>query len=130
MSQAADVVRRMYEARDAGDADGVLACLHADVLLDARPRMDTIVVRGRDEARRVIAEWTDAFDDWREDIHEIRDLGSQVFVAATQRGLARETGVEIEARYALLYRVEDDQITQITLFSTEDEALASASGRE
>ena len=88
--------------------------------------MDSTIVHGREDAGRVIAEWIEAFDDWREEIHEIRDLGSQVYVVATQRGRAKQSGAEIEARYALLYRVEGPQITRITLFSTEDEALAAA----
>ena len=92
--------------------------------------MDTGVVYGREDASRVIGEWVEAFDDWREEIHEIRDLGSQVFVVATQRGRAKGSGVEIEARYALLYRVEGAQITRITLFSMEQEALAAAAADE
>jgi ketosteroid isomerase-like protein len=120
----------MYNARDGGDAEGYLACFHPEVVLDARPRMDTTIVHGREEAGRVIGEWVDAFDDWREEIHEIRDLGSQVCVVATQRGRAKASGVQIVARYALLYQVKGDQITRITLFSGEHEALAAAATEE
>ena len=130
MSENAEVVRRMYHARDAGDAAGLEERLHPDVVLDARARMDADVVHGREAASRVIGEWVGAFDDWREEIHEIRDLGSRVCVVATQRGRAKGSGIEIEARYALLYRVEGGQITRITLFSREDEALAAAAARE
>jgi len=126
MSQNAEVVRRMYDARERRDAEGMLRCFHPDAVLDARPRMDTGVVQGREEASRVIAEWIGAFDDWHEEIHEIRDLGSEVCVLATQRGRAKGSGIEVETRYALLYEVEDGRIARLTLFSTEDEALAAA----
>ena len=130
MSQNVEVVRRMYDARDGGDAECFLGCFHPELVLDARPRMDSSIVHGREEAGRVIGEWVEAFDDWREEIHEIRDLGSEVYVVATQRGRAKETGIEIDARYALLYQVADGQITRITLFSGEDEALAAAAAEE
>jgi ketosteroid isomerase-like protein len=124
------VVRRMYEARDGGDAEGVLAYFHPEVVLDARARPDSRIVHGREELGRVIGEWLEAFDDWREEIHEIRDLGSQVYVVATQRGRAKGSGVEVEARYALLYAVEDGQITRLAMFEGEAEALAAATAAE
>jgi ketosteroid isomerase-like protein len=130
MSENVEVVRRMYDARDRGDPEGMLGCFHPDAVLDARPRMDTGVVRGREAASRVIAEWIGAFDDWREEILQIRDLGREVCVVATQRGRAKESGIEIDTRYALLYRVEDGRITRLTLFSAEDEALAAAASEQ
>jgi ketosteroid isomerase-like protein len=130
MSQNVKVVRRMYEARDRGDAEGVLACFHPEVVLDARVRMDSGIVHGREQAGRVIGEWVGTFDDWREEIHEIRDLGSQVYVVATQRGRAKGSGIEVESRYALLYEVEGGQVTRMAMFDGEAEALAAAAAQE
>ena len=125
-----EVVRRMYEARDGGDAESVLACFDPEVVLDARVRMDSGIVHGREEMGRVIGEWVGAFDDWREEIHEIRDLGSHVYVVATQRGHAKGSGIEVESRYALLYQVEGGQITRMALFDDEAGALAAAAAQE
>jgi ketosteroid isomerase-like protein len=130
MSQKVEVVRRMYEARDAGDAEGTLACFHPEVVLDARVRMDSGIVHGREELARVIGEWVGSFDEWREEIHEIRDLGSQVYVVATQRGRAKGSGVEVESRYALLYEVAGGQIMRMAMFDEEAEALAAAAAPE
>jgi ketosteroid isomerase-like protein len=126
MSESVKIVRRMYAARDHGDGEGVQACFHPDVILDASVRMDSGVVRGREEAGRIIGEWVGAFDDWSEEIHEIRDLGSHVLVVATQRGHAKASGVEVESRYAVLYEVEGGQIARMALFDEEAEALAAA----
>jgi ketosteroid isomerase-like protein len=125
-----EIVRRMYEARDGGDAEGLLACFHPEVVLDARVRIDSGIVQGREEAGRIIGEWVGAFDDWREEIHEIRDLGSQVLVVATQRGHAKGSGIEVVSRYALLYKVEGGQITRLAMFDAEAEALAAAASQE
>jgi ketosteroid isomerase-like protein len=130
MSQNVEIIHRMYEARDAGDAEGALACFHPEVVLDATVRMDSGIVHGREELGQIIGEWVEAFDEWREEIHEIRDLGSQVYVVATQRGRAKGTGVDVESRYALLYQVEGGQITRMAMFSGEAEALAAAAAAQ
>jgi ketosteroid isomerase-like protein len=130
MSENVEFVRRMYEARDGGDAESALACFDPEVVLDARVRMDSGIVHGREAAGRVIGEWVAAFDDWSEEIHEISDLGSQVYVVATQRGRAKGSGVAVESRYALLYQVEGGQITRMALFDDEAEALAAAAAQD
>ncbi len=130
MSQAVEIVRRMYEARQGGDAEGALSCFHQEVVVDPRPRMDSGIVHGRRELVRIIGEWIGEFDDWREEIDEIRDFGSQVYVVATQKGRGKGSGIEIETRYALLFEVRGGQITRMTMFSEPAEALAAAGVRQ
>jgi len=36
------------------------------------------------------------WEDWREEIEEIRDLGTQVYVASTQRGRGKGSGIAVE----------------------------------
>lgn len=124
--QDVEVVRRMYEARDSGDAAGALAQFHPEVVVDATARGDTEIGHGHDELTAIIAEWIGAFDEWREEVEEMRDLGDQVYVVATQRGRGKESGVEVETRYALLYEVQDDKIIRMTLFRGPSEALKAA----
>jgi ketosteroid isomerase-like protein len=124
--QAVEIVRRMYNAREGGDGEGALSCFHPEVVVDPRPRMDSGIVRGREELVRIIGEWVGEFEDWREEIEEIRDLGSQVYVVATQRGRGKGSGIEIETRYALLYEVRGGHITRMTMFRGPADALAAA----
>jgi ketosteroid isomerase-like protein len=124
--QNVEIVRRMYAARESGDADGALARFHPDVVVDATARGDGAMGHGREELSAIIAEWIGAFDEWREEIEEIRDLGEKVFVVATQRGRGKESGAEVETRYALLYEVQDDKIARMTLFRGPSEALEAA----
>lgn len=88
------------------------------------------MVHGRRELVRIIGEWIGEFDDWREEIDEIRDFGSQVYVVATQKGRGKGSGIEIETRYALLFEVRGGQITRMTMFSEPAEALAAAGVRQ
>src|SRR6478735_4121714 len=95
-----EIVARMLASFHAGNANDALAYFADDVAADASVRPDGMVVRGRDEMSRMIGEWVDAWEDWSQEIDEIRDLGDEVMVVATQRGRGRETGIDIETQYA------------------------------
>ena len=124
-----DVVRRMYEAFHGGDAEAALGHFDAEVTVDASRRLDAAVGRGREFLNKTITSWIGAFDSWREEIDEIRDFGSKVYVVATQHGRGKGSGVEVEQRYAVVYEVEEDTIVRMTIYTDEAEALEAA-GRE
>jgi ketosteroid isomerase-like protein len=127
MSQGnVEVVRRMYEAFHSGDAEGALAHFDPEVVVDATMRVDGGIGHGREELNAIIGRWVGAFDEWREEIEEMRDLGSQVYVVSTQHGRGKGSGIETEYRYAMLFEVRGDQITRLTLYPGPAEALAAA----
>ena len=127
MSQAnVDVVRRMYEAFQAGDAERALAHFDPDVLVDAPGRVDTGAGRGRQAVSTIVGSWVGAFDEWSEEIEEVRDLGDQVCVVATQRGRGKETGLRVEYRYAVLYAIRGGKITRMTMHPDPATALEAA----
>src|ERR671910_1376065 len=110
------IVRRMYEAFHSGDAEGALAHFDPEVVVDATMRVDAGIGHGREELSAIISRWLAAFDEWREEIEEMRDLGSQVCVVLTQYGRGKGSGIETETRYAVLYEVRGNQITRMTLY--------------
>jgi ketosteroid isomerase-like protein len=126
--QNVEAVRRMYEAFHGGDAAGSLEYFHPDVEIDATGRPDEATGRGREAVARIIGGWVAAFDDWSEEIEEMRDIGRTVYVVARQRGRGRETGIDVETRYAVLYELRDGQITRLTLYGDPAEALEAAGG--
>jgi ketosteroid isomerase-like protein len=122
-----EIVRRMYAAFQGGDAAGALECFHPDVEIDAtRGRPDTEPGRGREAVARTIGSWVASFDDWDEEIEEIRDLGGTVYVIARQRGRGKGSGVEIHTRYGILYDVSDGRITRMRMYIDPADALAAA----
>ena len=125
-----EIVCRMQEAFDAGDAAGALACFDPDVVVDFSRRADGGVGRGREYLNQIMASWLGAWDEWRNEIQEIRDLGSQVCVVGTQHGRGKGSGVEVEQIYAFLYEIEGDNITDITYYPDAAEALEAAGLRE
>jgi ketosteroid isomerase-like protein len=127
MSQGeVEIVRRMYSAFHGGDVERALAMFDPDVVVDATRRPDGGVGHGREDLSAIIGEWLAAFDDWREEIEELRDLGDRVLVVATQRGRGKESGVDVETRYAVLYEVRRGKITAMTLYLDPVEALETA----
>jgi ketosteroid isomerase-like protein len=125
-----EIVRRMYEAFHGGDADGALAYFDPEVEVDASVRVDEGIGHGRDAVNAMVARWLAAWDEWREEIEEIRDLDSRVLVISKQRGRAKGSGIEVETRYAVLYEIQDDLIKAMTLYATAAEAIEAAGLRE
>jgi ketosteroid isomerase-like protein len=125
-----EIVRRMYEAFHRGDAEGTLTYFHPEVVVDASVRPDGGIGHGREELNAIVSRWIGAWDDWREEIEELRDLGSRVLVLSTQYGKGKGSGVDVEARYALLYEVQADKITRLTMYDDPAKALEAAGLRE
>src|SRR5215216_1542227 len=94
-----EVVRRMYAAFHGGDVDGALSHFNADVLVDAsKARPDVGTGRGREHVTALVTSWLASWEEWREEMDEMRDLGSRVLVLSVQRGRGKGSGVEVEAR--------------------------------
>jgi ketosteroid isomerase-like protein len=121
-----EIIGRMYEAFHGGDFDGALAYFDPEVEVDASMRVDEGVGHGRDAVYAMVARWVGAWDEWREEIEEMRDLGSHVLVASTQHGRAKRSGIDVETRYAVLYEIRGDKITRMTLYSEVAEAIEAA----
>jgi ketosteroid isomerase-like protein len=127
MSQeSVEIVRRMYEAFHAGDAEAALAYFDPEVTFDASMRVDGGIGHGREELAAMVTQWVGAWEQWRERIEEMRDLGSHVYVVTTQHGRGKGSGLEVEDRYVVLYEIEGEKISNMTLYATPAEALEDA----
>ncbi len=121
-----ELVERMLERFHAGDAEGSLTCFSADVITDITIRADTPTGHGRQELARIVGSWLSAWEGWREEIDEIRDLGDWVLVRATQRGLGKATGIEVDTRYVMLFQVRDGELSRMSLHADPAAALEAA----
>jgi ketosteroid isomerase-like protein len=122
-----EIVQRMYEAFHGGDFEAALAHFDDEVVIDTtHGRVDGGVAQGRDSVAPMIAQWIAAFEDWREEIDEIRALGDKVYVAATQRGRGKETGIDVETPYGIVYEVRDGRIARLTMYIERKDALRAA----
>jgi ketosteroid isomerase-like protein len=119
-----EVVRQMYDAFYRGDADAALAHFDPDVVADAsKVRPDIGIGHGREQLRRITTSWVGTWDEWRDEIEEMRDLGSRVLVLSVQHGRGKGSGVEVEATFAILYEVHRGKITRMALYREPADAL-------
>src|SRR5512132_2413955 len=122
-----EIVRQMYDAYYSGDAEVALDYFDPDVVVDAsKGRPDLGIGHGREQVRRVVTSWVGTWDEFHEEIEEMRDLGSRVLVLTVQHGRGRGSGVEVEARYTFLYDVHGGKITRMALYGELGEALEAA----
>jgi ketosteroid isomerase-like protein len=115
-------VRALYAAFHRGDGAAALAHFAPDVVLDASHRVDGRVGHGREELAAIVGEWMEAWDGWKEEIEEIRDLGDRVLVTSVQSGRGRESGVEWANRFAMLFEFRGLEITHWTIYDDVDAA--------
>jgi len=117
----------MYEAFHGGDAEAALEHFDPEVLVDAsNARPDVPVGRGREHVGAVVLSWISAFDEWCEEIEEIRDLGSRILVLSVQHGRGKGSGADVEAHYAIMYDVDGGRITALRMYRNPEEALSAA----
>ena len=115
----------MYAAYRAGDLETSQRYFHPEVFVDVGTRADRSSGRGRDFLLETIASWVAAFDDWREDIEEVRDVDGRVYVVAVQHGRGKETGIELTQRYGIVYDIDDGLIVEMRMFPTAEDAAKS-----
>jgi ketosteroid isomerase-like protein len=112
----------MYEAFHSGDLESARAYFDPDVVVDVRGRADIGVGRGPDFLVQTIASWVEAFDDWREEIEDVREVEGRVLVVAVQHGRGKDTGIAVTQRYGIVYEVEGGAILGLTMYPRPEDA--------
>jgi ketosteroid isomerase-like protein len=120
------LVKRMYDCLHRGDVEAALALTDPDVVIDASHRVDGRVGHGREELVGLVSEWLTTWEDWTQEIEEIRDLGDRVLVIETQRGRGRGSGAEWSGRFGMLYEVHAGRMVRWTIYDDVSAALQAA----
>jgi ketosteroid isomerase-like protein len=121
-----EVIRRMLDAFQAGDAGTALACLATDVEWDGTNLPDGRVGRGHQAVLDHLGRWADTWDEWTVDVEQIRAAEDEkVFVLIRERGRS-SSGLEMDERHAELYTVRDGRVVHRVGFSDPAEALEAA----
>jgi ketosteroid isomerase-like protein len=119
-----EIVRRSFEAWNRRDLRTWLAFFHSDAEVDwSRSRSPFKgVYRGHREWETFWDVFWSTFEDVQLETHDYIQAGSEVVVPNTAHMRGRE-GIEVIARTALVFTVENGQITRLRLFDEHDEAL-------
>jgi len=122
-----EAVRRHREAWNRQDLTAWLASFHPDGELDWSRSRGPLkgVYRGRGRLKTFWGEFWSTFEQIQVEIHGFTEVGSEVVVPNTARLRGRE-GIEVIARSAFVFTVENGQITRLRLFQERAEALEAA----
>jgi ketosteroid isomerase-like protein len=128
-----EILRRFYDCWNNGDLDGMLECAHAEVRFDwsesRSPQRG--VYTGHGGVIEFRNELLEAFDDFSVEAVETIELDPERLVTVNViRGRGRESGIDLQASGALLWRLSGGRIHSAKLFQSKDEALAAATPSE
>jgi len=122
-----DLVRRSWDASLAEDWPAVLATLHPDAEIRDFDVPDADVHRGHDGFFAWIRRWNEAWDTWTVDDLDIKSVGDHGIVACFRMiATGGHSGLELERRDAIVYRVDGGQIVYLAYYNDQDQALEAA----
>jgi ketosteroid isomerase-like protein len=133
------IVRTMWEgfkgldaAKVAWDNEAVRELLEKPFAPDAELRWSTTgpentVYRGRDGVVQAMQEWVEPFSEYYAEALDYIDLGDDVVVPTRQRGVGRESPVEIEVTHVFIFR-DDGLIARLDEYDTLEEASRPPAG--
>ena len=122
-----EAVLSHIEAWNQRDKAAYVASFRSDAEIDwSRARaLYNGVYRGREQQKAFWDEFWSTFYDSQLEIHDLTEAGSEVVVWNTAHMWGRD-GIEVSATSALVFTVENGEITCLRLFQERDEALEAA----
>jgi ketosteroid isomerase-like protein len=127
MTGNAEITRRLYDAWNRRDVEGMLA--DVDPEIEWRPYLASVAgkpARGYDEVRAFITEFSENWETFRVDVEELFEAGDHIVTFVYVRARGRESGVEVELKpgHHLVFR--EGLLLSITTHLERSDALAAA----
>src|SRR5688572_3366940 len=122
-----EAVRRLNEALDRRDWDGVFAEISPDFEWETDPRHPKAgVYRGREEFRRFIEDLEDPFEQTVTEMEKVFATADQVAVFVRIRRRLKGSSSELEIRIGELYTVREGRLVRGQAFAERVKALKAA----
>jgi ketosteroid isomerase-like protein len=101
-----ELVRQGFHALRVGDIEAFLSFFPTDVVWHPFVEWpDDPVYRGYDGVRKLIAAWTDNFEDWGIEVREIRAAGTRVVALTEMTGETKGSRVPIRQPLGLYFPI-------------------------
>ena len=127
MGTGVEIVRRAHDALNGGDIDAVVALCDPEFRLDMSDRVfNPAVYEGHDGLRRFYAEVRDVWDRYTWEPEELIERGDLVVALLRSSAIGRESGIELEWRTAIVWRVQQGRAMSLRFFRDREAALAAA----
>ena len=130
-----EVVRRIYEAVERGDADTVLALYDPEIewvfaRSPFRRMFKQDIYRGYEGLRSFIRErYEDAWEEIEDELRELIDAGDHVISVISTHGRGRASGAEVATVHAGLWTIRGGKVVRVE-WMNRDEALEAAGPSE
>jgi ketosteroid isomerase-like protein len=120
-----EIVRRGYDAFNRGDVGAVLEVLDPQVVWHAPPILpESGTFHGREEVRRWLESYGDAWEETRVDVEDIREEGDRVVAQVRVSGRGRGSGVPVSGNSDLhVWRVRDGLVYSVRMYQGMRDAL-------
>jgi ketosteroid isomerase-like protein len=126
--QNVEVVRRAFEATARRDYEAALADVDPAVEIDDLDiSLDTDHYQGHESFRKWISIWDESWESWRVDELDFVPAEDEQVVALflmTVKG--RGSGIELERRDAVLYKLRGGKIVKLGYYNDQRQALDAA----
>jgi ketosteroid isomerase-like protein len=123
----AGTVRASYEALNRGDVDGALDALHPDVeWRESRELPETDIYRGIAAVRKLLDAFQESWLEFRQDVDDSIEAGDKVVVLLHLSARGRESGAQVDARYAHVWTMRDGKGVRVDAYYDREEALKTA----
>jgi ketosteroid isomerase-like protein len=122
-----EVVRRVFELFDRGDTEALLRYIDPAIETIEDPELpgaESYI--GHAGLAMAYDHWAGQWDDFRVELTELIDAGSDVLAVTRHQGTGRASGVAVEAVVAYLFTVEDGTLVRMRIFATKAQALEAA----
>jgi ketosteroid isomerase-like protein len=122
-----EMVREAWEAWTKGDP-GALSLLDPQVVYedDMLPDHAGETYHGPEGLLRAWARWTEPWETFETDLEWARDAGDEVVSCHRARARGKGSGVDMEGRYAYVWRFKGKKVIHLKSYGDVDEALEAA----
>ena len=122
-----EVVRRSFELWNEGDLAAFVALHHPDVVVvppDNWPEGE--VIRGREAWLREDMRIKDSWESDRATVGHVHEAGSNVIIQLRWIAKGRDSGIEFETQFWVVYTLSAGSITRVEYFLDRSRALEAA----
>jgi ketosteroid isomerase-like protein len=129
--ELAGLSRELVDAYSRGDVEWLLEHTDPDVEITQLAELpDSRSYQGRDGFIEALLDWPREWEDFRMEPRRIFAADDeQLVIVAIHKGRPRTIDIEVEAQIVFLMRWRDRRMTRWQMFTTVDEALATAQAR-
>jgi uncharacterized protein len=124
-----EVVRNAFAAFERGDIEGVLQLCDEDIVISQPPDLPGVSPeqRGHRGVLEAFAIWPEQWEDYRIELLRVDAApDGKVFVTQRSSGRGKQSGVEVDMDFSLVFTVREGKISALRLFVQEDQALEAA----